>query len=234
MATWATKRLGLAWGLACHSPRPARADPGKARIVLQSSSCDRLRQIAAQLRILRKDDTPLTLGRAGGALILEAIDLGAFADHAGLSLPIRWQRENAPLSPPWDLKCGVWEETVTVLVPMMPGENQLAFFQRACSLVADAIEGEADRLANNDTVPPPLDKQGRGGENGESSTRNTGTRRGRPQDTDPKADARVFDAWQTGNYKKFADLARELKIERRDVKLAIDRERKRRDTKASE
>jgi hypothetical protein len=53
-------------------------------------------------------------------------------------------------------------------------------------------------------------------------------RRGRPSDTDPKADKQMFDAWQTGEYKTYEELARTLKMETRKVKLAIDRQRKRR------
>jgi hypothetical protein len=45
--------------------------------------------------------------------------------------------------------------------------------------------------------------------------------------TDPLEDKRIFDAWKTGRYKDYKDLARELHLERRDVKLAIDRHEKR-------
>ncbi len=52
-------------------------------------------------------------------------------------------------------------------------------------------------------------------------------KRGRPSDTDPKKDKRLYDAWQTGHYNTFSDLAREKRMEKRDVKLAIDRHRHR-------
>jgi hypothetical protein len=52
-------------------------------------------------------------------------------------------------------------------------------------------------------------------------------RRGRPRDTDPAADRRIFDAWQTGQYKKYEDLAQELHISKLDVERAIDRHQKR-------
>lgn len=51
---------------------------------------------------------------------------------------------------------------------------------------------------------------------------------GRPADTDPKADQRVYNAWQTGTYIAYSALARELDMSPRAVKLAIDRHRKRR------
>jgi hypothetical protein len=54
-------------------------------------------------------------------------------------------------------------------------------------------------------------------------------RRGRKPDPsiDPKADKRIADAWTTGAYRKYADLARELGIEQREVSLAIERHRHR-------
>jgi hypothetical protein len=55
-------------------------------------------------------------------------------------------------------------------------------------------------------------------------------RRGRPQDKtiDPEQDRRILDAWETGNYHNFKELAQAFNLEEREVKLAIDRERKRR------
>ncbi len=52
-------------------------------------------------------------------------------------------------------------------------------------------------------------------------------KRGRPRDTDPKADKRIADAWQSGQHKTYADLARELKKSEREVRAAIDRHRQR-------
>jgi hypothetical protein len=54
--------------------------------------------------------------------------------------------------------------------------------------------------------------------------------RGRPFDTDRKQDKRIWDAWQTRQYAKYADLARNLGMPEREVEKAIDRERKRRNT----
>jgi hypothetical protein len=51
--------------------------------------------------------------------------------------------------------------------------------------------------------------------------------RGRPRDTDPKADQRIFDAWQSGQHKTYADLATALGKSKREVEAAIDRHRKR-------
>jgi hypothetical protein len=50
---------------------------------------------------------------------------------------------------------------------------------------------------------------------------------GRPSDTDPKEDRRVAEAWRTGQYATYEQLANAIGKERRDVKLAIDRDRKR-------
>jgi hypothetical protein len=51
--------------------------------------------------------------------------------------------------------------------------------------------------------------------------------RGRPIDTSPQADAKITEAWETGRYQTYDQLAREKGITKRDVKLSIDRHRKR-------
>lgn len=54
-----------------------------------------------------------------------------------------------------------------------------------------------------------------------------GKRRGRPADTDAKEDERIYTAWKTGHYRTYAELAAELRLNKRDVGLAIDRHEKR-------
>lgn len=51
--------------------------------------------------------------------------------------------------------------------------------------------------------------------------------KGRPVDTDPKEDEKLFNAWDMGNYYKYSDLARELGIGKKQVARAIDRHRQR-------
>jgi hypothetical protein len=58
-------------------------------------------------------------------------------------------------------------------------------------------------------------------------------RRGRKPDTDPKADQRVADAWETGSYTTYADCAKALGMTRRQVERALDRHRKRTQGKQS-
>ncbi len=55
----------------------------------------------------------------------------------------------------------------------------------------------------------------------------SGKKRGRPRDTDPKADKRIYDAWKTGQYRKYSALACAIGITWREVKYAIDRHGKR-------
>jgi len=50
---------------------------------------------------------------------------------------------------------------------------------------------------------------------------------GRPSDTDKKKDRRIADAWRSSLYATYEELANKLNMTRRDVELAIDRERKR-------
>jgi len=52
-------------------------------------------------------------------------------------------------------------------------------------------------------------------------------KRGRPVDTDLKADERIMEAWSTGGYNTCEQLAKALGKKKRDVKLALDRHRKR-------
>jgi hypothetical protein len=50
---------------------------------------------------------------------------------------------------------------------------------------------------------------------------------GRPRDTDPQADKRIYDAWNTRGYKTYQELADNLHLKKPVVATAIDRHRKR-------
>jgi hypothetical protein len=65
------------------------------------------------------------------------------------------------------------------------------------------------------------------GERGDPRTRRQRRQRGRPRDTDPIQDQRIFDAWSTGRYRTYQELADELHIDKLEVKWGIDRLRKR-------
>jgi hypothetical protein len=51
--------------------------------------------------------------------------------------------------------------------------------------------------------------------------------RGRKPDTDAKADRRIAEAWDSGHYPTYEDLANELGMDKRDIERALDRHRKR-------
>jgi hypothetical protein len=53
-------------------------------------------------------------------------------------------------------------------------------------------------------------------------------RRGRKANSDPKADARISDAWNTGEHKTHERLAAAFGMTKPDAKRALDRHRKRR------
>ena len=55
----------------------------------------------------------------------------------------------------------------------------------------------------------------------------TKTQRGPRPRTDKAKDRRIADAWNTGNYRTYAELGRELGVSSAEVKQAIDRARKR-------
>ena len=48
-------------------------------------------------------------------------------------------------------------------------------------------------------------------------------RRGRPPDTDADEDQRIYDAWKTGRYRTYEELAREFGVKKLEVRRAIDR-----------
>jgi hypothetical protein len=52
-------------------------------------------------------------------------------------------------------------------------------------------------------------------------------RRGRPTDTDPEADKRIWEGWRTMSYKTYEELGRTLGMTGRQVRVAIDRHRQR-------
>jgi hypothetical protein len=52
-------------------------------------------------------------------------------------------------------------------------------------------------------------------------------KRGRKRKYDTESDERIYAAWKTGNYPKYADLARDMRIPESEVSQAIDRQRHR-------
>jgi hypothetical protein len=78
---------------------------------------------------------------------------------------------------------------------------------------------------------PPAAGGGAAGREGDRSEQQERPARrargGRPPDADPRADQRVSDAWRTGQYETHEQLGRELGLSGREVKLALDRHRKR-------
>lgn len=51
--------------------------------------------------------------------------------------------------------------------------------------------------------------------------------RGRPRSSELEADRQVWEAWAFGAFRTYKDLARELKVDERDARRAVDRHRKR-------
>lgn len=95
-----------------------------------------------------------------------------------------------------------------------------------CGLSLDVPTGEADRwcvelpgaLRRSEWLLAELDAP-------QAERR----RRGRKPEYDPQRDRRIAEAWNTGHYRRYADLARELDgaLTATDVKRAVDRHRKR-------
>jgi hypothetical protein len=89
----------------------------------------------------------------------------------------------------------------------------------------------ADALKILDDAAPADDRQEAGTKHkpGGKAAGPMSRRPGRPIDTDPDRDRRIAEAWRTGPYRTYDDLARALKMPGgHDVEAAIDRDRKRR------
>ena len=72
-------------------------------------------------------------------------------------------------------------------------------------------------------LPIPEQRNGIGGRQFGRRKRKRG--RGRPAEYDEKLDKRISDAWSTGHYKRYRDLASKMRIEEWEVKTATDRVR---------
>jgi hypothetical protein len=126
---------------------------------------------------------------------------------------------------------GLWDRArlatgVSNVPPELPqvatqGEAVQAIALLAC-WAADAREGAPNRVENKDDGKNrDRDKAPRG------NRKEPGKKRGPKLKYDPKDDERINDAWSTGRYNNYDDLARERgKDERRsDIEKAIDRHR---------
>jgi hypothetical protein len=104
-------------------------------------------------------------------------------------------------------------------VPGFPGETEHG------SDVESALARLLNWLANKIWQE---DAAANGAMSAESGKTPTPKKRGRPKVTDAKQDKRIVDAWATGSYKRYEELARELGLKKVDVGTAIDRHRHRR------
>jgi hypothetical protein len=106
--------------------------------------------------------------------------------------------------------------------------------ERVKSILTACLAESADSPGNADLTPPTAktnDGEEGGGassasgkpEDGKSAKRN----RGRPADTDPKQDKRIYEAWKTGQHKTQADCDRELGLLTGATYAACERHRKR-------
>ena len=93
-------------------------------------------------------------------------------------------------------------------------------------LSVDAIE-LCEPHTDQPVFPPPATKSGHDDKTAGKSKEKESENRGRPVVTDPKKDQQILDAWGTGSYPKYEDLARELHVTTITIKHAIDRHKKR-------
>jgi len=111
----------------------------------------------------------------------------------------------------------------SIEIPVVPPA-----LEHLASLIAENLRGSP--VSNNEATPLPPTTQRAKGENGTDSkpgtTPKTKNKGGRPSDTDKSQRKRIVDSWNTGQYVKYEDLARELNVKVMEVKRAIDAERK--------
>jgi hypothetical protein len=113
-----------------------------------------------------------------------------------------------------------------LLVP--PAEGKAKILDILTVLKADGWDFEMPDVTKW-TVQPAADGLGGNSTPATAKGSKSRNRRGRKPDPaiDPKADKRVAEAWDSGQYKNYADLAHEFRCEAHEVRLAIDRHRKR-------
>jgi hypothetical protein len=105
----------------------------------KTSSADRLRQIADEIRGLPEAmaSIPGNIADVGGALVAEAIDLGAFdgPEHVRLRLLVRRARESYPDH--WH--GAAFSEAMTCLAPGVPWNAMWNASESVCELIAGAV-----------------------------------------------------------------------------------------------
>ncbi len=101
--------------------------------------------------------------------------------------------------------------------------SELSDVFHASSYAIDMLIADAESVTNgdHDKTPPKTPDAA------ELGSQKRKSRRGRKMVSDPKEDARIAEAWASGSYEKHADLAQGLGLPERDVKRALDRDRKR-------
>jgi len=120
-------------------------------------------------------------------------------------------------------KDDLWEQWHQEGEMLLAADDARRILRRLAALTGEAWQpngqGEGDGT----------DRDQGGAGSGEEAARGGKKRRkcGRPTDTDPKADQRIFDAWQSGQHRTYEDLARLMGKKTREVSAAIDRHRKR-------
>jgi hypothetical protein len=100
--------------------------------------------------------------------------------------------------------------------------------RRTRSEAVEPLQRVIDLAANwcRQQSPPPLALPDQGGtRQGEGKKQKRG--RGRKPDTDPKADKRVWDAWESGEHEDLTALGNAFHMTKLEVRRALDRHRKR-------
>ncbi len=185
----------------------------------QSTSAS-LRAIAAEFpRISTCRRHPSSRKASAGRLLLAAIRNGAFSGPEYTAF-VELVQQQAELHRPGVISGPLvaWYDAVSWLRGRPTEWDCDENFDDDCNLVADLLKKEAERIDDEDGGGNSIPKK--------RQSKKT-QKRGRPVDTDPKADKQVYDAWKSGQYKTQAECARELGMEEKPAKNAIERHRKR-------
>lgn len=112
------------------------------------------------------------------------------------------------------------------LPPELPEISDKQSAIRALSFLFFWVKEQQKRTAPPATSDPPTTAQSESARSNQANKK-----RGRKLDTDPKADERIADAWETGQHKDYEALAAAIGKRKHEVKCAIDRVRQRKKAK---
>jgi hypothetical protein len=148
--------------------------------------------------------------------VLQAVDKGGYIDWVCAHVD---RREPSPID--LDRVAATWQEVRDAVLKLRLEPKMLPKFESrveresllAMHRIKAASDARRDKTGEGGMTEVPKDPMA------------TTKKRGRPVDSDPKADKRIFEAWMFGNFARKSELERRLGLKSGDVQRAIHRHR---------